>query len=121
MRQWMVDPRIMCRKHLLGEHLEHHMFIGSIKNGKKIKGYIDNNLLEPLSLFNRHEQLVQEMLRRGYSHNSQLNESFVTSLINTIYPLERFHIIDRIRSFNDLLGRCKECRERNELVNNNIY
>ena len=110
MRQWMVDPRIMCRKHLLGEHLEHHMLIGSIKNGKKIKGYIDNNLLEPLSLFNRHEQLVQEMLRRGYSHNSQLNESFVTSLINTIYPLERFHIIDRIRSFNDLLGGCKNKR-----------
>ena len=26
MRMWMVNPRIMCRQHLLGEHVEIHMF-----------------------------------------------------------------------------------------------
>lgn len=32
MRMWMVDPKIMCRKHLLGEHLELHMLAGCINN-----------------------------------------------------------------------------------------
>jgi hypothetical protein len=27
---WMVDPRIMCRNHLLGEHAEIHMFVWNI-------------------------------------------------------------------------------------------
>jgi hypothetical protein len=31
MRMWMVNPRIMCGNHLLGEHLETHMFYGIIK------------------------------------------------------------------------------------------
>ena len=34
MRQWMVDPRLLCRKHLLGEHVENHMFIGTLKRVK---------------------------------------------------------------------------------------
>lgn len=25
MRMWMVDPTIMCRQHLLGEHYELHV------------------------------------------------------------------------------------------------
>lgn len=44
MRMWMVPPRHMCRKHLLGEHVELHMFVGSIKNGVRVEGYLANNL-----------------------------------------------------------------------------
>ena len=27
---WMVDPRFMCRAHILGEHRECHALIGTI-------------------------------------------------------------------------------------------
>jgi len=40
MRQWMCDPRFMCNKHLFGEHVEHHMFIGTLERKKSINGYI---------------------------------------------------------------------------------
>ena len=43
---WMVEPKKMCRKHLMGEHVEIHMLIGSMRKGKSIKGFIDNGLLE---------------------------------------------------------------------------
>ena len=65
MRMWMVDPEIMCRQHLFGEHVEHHMFRGSMRKGCRQDGYITNDLLEPLSLDKRHEELVIEMTRRG--------------------------------------------------------
>ena len=45
MRMWMVDPKIMCRKHLLGEHVEHHMFVGTINKRISIVGYLRDNLL----------------------------------------------------------------------------
>ena len=33
MRMWNVDPKLMCNKHLLGEHVEMHMFFGTIQKG----------------------------------------------------------------------------------------
>ncbi len=50
MRQWLCDPKILCNKHLLGEHVEHHMFVGTLKAKKNVDGYVRNNLLEISSL-----------------------------------------------------------------------
>lgn len=72
MRMWMVNPKKMCRKHLLGEHVELHMFVGTIKKGISIQGYIDNGLVNPRMIKKRHKELVKEMERRGYNHNSPL-------------------------------------------------
>ena len=36
MRMWLVPPSHMCRKHLLGEHVELHMLLGTLKKGKSI-------------------------------------------------------------------------------------
>lgn len=33
MRMWLVPPSHMCRKHLLGEHVELHMLLGTLKKG----------------------------------------------------------------------------------------
>jgi hypothetical protein len=103
MRQWLVNPRMMCRNHLLGEHLENHMFVSHIMKGKKVEGYIKNNLLEPESLKKRHEELVQEMIRRGYNHQSPLPN----------FSLENFEFrkakINREKAFRDLINRCPEC------------
>ncbi len=99
---WMVEPEVMCRKHLLGEHLELHMFVGTIKKGTSLKGYAANGLVETRSINFRHEELVREMERRGYNHRTPL----------------KFHDkldageIDRLASLRELLSRCKECRAR---------
>jgi hypothetical protein len=73
MRMWMVDPKIMCRNHLLGEHAEIHMFVWNIDRKHSVKGYIANGLLETHKLYTRHEELAQELRRRGYQHNSELD------------------------------------------------
>ena len=36
MRMWMIDPTMLCTKHLLGEHVELHMFVGTINKNKKL-------------------------------------------------------------------------------------
>ena len=92
MRMWMVNPKIMCKNHLLGEHREIHTFIGTLKRNISINGYINNDLLEPISIYNRHEELVREMKRRGYNHNSDLNPDEAFQYIkdlsrNNLYPV----------------------------------
>ena len=47
MRMWMVDPRGMCNKHLVGEHLELHMFVESLRKKMNLGGYFRSNCLEP--------------------------------------------------------------------------
>lgn len=73
MRMWNVDVKKMCRKHLLGEHVEMHMFVSSVKNGKSLQGFINTGLVEVHNIKKRHDELVQEMLFRGYKHKTPLN------------------------------------------------
>jgi hypothetical protein len=113
MRQWMVDTNILCRKHLLGEHVEHHMFHGTIKKRKCLKGYIKNNLLEIASLKKRHDCLSEEMKKRGYNHNTE----FVETLDLSYIPEDYLSIsINKDDSLKDLLSRCEECRRRFDLL-----
>lgn len=110
MRQWMVDPRIMCRKHLLGEHVEHHMFIGAINKGISVAGYLRDNLLEPESLYTRHAELVKEMESRGYNHKSPLPDHIPLAPDASIVKINKY------ASLVDLLIRCPECRSRFESI-----
>jgi hypothetical protein len=68
MRMWNVDPKLLCHKHLLGEHLEMHMFASAIRENKSIARYLANGLVEPERIVKRHNELAQEMLDRGYRH-----------------------------------------------------
>jgi hypothetical protein len=72
MRMWMVNPKRMCRKHLLGEHVELHMLLGSLRKNRSIQGFLDAGLLQPQAVNQRHEALVEEMEARGYKHSSPL-------------------------------------------------
>lgn len=110
MRQWHVDPKLLCRKHLLGEHCEHHMFLGSLLKGKSIDGFINDGLVEVHTLDVRHEEIAQEMLRRGYNHKSPLPEGTA----DVLYEAGR---VDPKRSLEDLANRCEECRERQKEQN----
>lgn len=109
----MVDPKILCRQHLLGEHLEIHMFVGAINKGMRLIGYIDNNLFELDSLEIRHSELVEEMLRRGYKHKSSLPTIRIKWNDNVTRIISKYKI-DRDESLKDLLSRCKECKRRYE-------
>lgn len=97
MRMWMVDPMLMCDRHLLGEHFEIHMFVGCLNKGKSVKGYLEKGLLEIQSLKKRHGKLVREMKRRGMKHNSKL----------ICYYKQKFGgYIDREVSKKELFTRC---------------
>lgn len=111
MRQWMVDPKILCQKHLLGEHVEHHMFLGSMKKKIRMDGYLKNNLLEPRSLYERHKSLVNEMTRRGMNHKSPLEEHECECICYLDNEYQYWEI-DRVSALKDLLSRCPECEKR---------
>lgn len=110
MRIWMVEPETMCRKHLLGEHLELHMFIGTMRKGRSLNGFLQNNLCEPLSIVKRHDLLVNEMERRGYAHKSPLCETELQSLLKSYGDtIQIDKVVDVASSRVDLHNRCNEC------------
>lgn len=113
MRMWMVDPKILCRQHLFGEHLECHMFLGTLKKGNSIKGYLRNNLLEPKSLLTRHNQLVNEILKRGYNHHSPMEEQ-ESEYLDHLSKEELNTKIDVSKAFSELLSRCERCQTKSK-------
>jgi len=107
MRQWLVPPSIMCRKHLLGEHVEHHMFVGSLKKNYNLEGYMTRNLLEPKLLIKRHNELMKELIRRNYNHSSPLEiDDEIQQFMDKYSAVE----IDKEAALQELLRRCKICR-----------
>lgn len=75
MRIWDIAPERLCRKHLLGEHVELHALWSILANDKQ--GYRQHPETKRWegklpALFARHDALVAEMLRRGYAHRSPL-------------------------------------------------
>jgi len=104
----------MCRKHLLGEHVECHMFLGTMRKGKSLEGYVRNNLLQLGHLIDRHDKLSLEMVLRGFKHNSpmEMNQEF-KDIIDSSETYTRIYytsIVDREISLQDLYNRCPECR-----------
>jgi hypothetical protein len=114
MRMWMVNPSWMCRQHLLGEHVELHMFLTHLRKGRGIDGYLRKNCLEPLSIYKRHEQLALEMLSRGMNHKSPLDDSFpFIKNLKKYYKLSEIEYkVDVEWSTKELLSRCKICQKR---------
>ncbi len=99
MRMWMVSPRRMCRKHLLGEHVEIHMAVATLRLGRSVDGFLEKGLLELDKLRSRHDDLVAEMLRRGYRHNSPLGH----------VPRRKGGKVDRRANRLELIRRCPDC------------
>jgi len=112
MRMWMLDPKILCRRHLLGEHGELHKFLNDWIHRRSITGRIAGNAMEPLSYKARHDALAQEMVTRGYHHQSPLHQPDFSYL-----PIEQqAYCINRWRNLRLLLRRCSECRQRAHAV-----
>ena len=109
MRQWMVDPKFLCVKHLSGEHVESHMFLGCIKKGTSLKGYIEKGLVEVENIQKRHDELANEMIKRGYNHNSPLD------CCNLLWEEGN---VNSEQNIEELKRRCPNCRERFENARN---
>lgn len=107
MRMWMVNPKLMCRQHLLGEHKEIHMFAGVLKKGTSINGYLKNKLIDTDNLNSRHDELVTEMKARGYNHKTPLKP---------IHMLPGLGTVSVDKSFMELYRRCPDCRARIKLT-----
>lgn len=113
----MVDPKLLCRNHLLGEHNELHKHRHNFVKHHKIDGRISPIvLIEPTSMKTRHDQLVDEMLRRGYNHESPYELPDLSYLpdvqVNAKVNIEH--------NLHDLMNRCPQCRQlikENEMSN----
>lgn len=106
-RMWMVNPKLLCRQHLLGEHKELHQLLGSLKAGKSILGHIKDKQVDPISIKERHQEIKFEMMRRGYNHNSDL--SFEEK---NIIKDARSVDIDSKSNLKELKERCEDCKKR---------
>lgn len=99
MRLWGVNPRTMCRQHLLGEHVEMHMVAGSVRRGRPLGRLLDG-FVDLARVRRRHRELAVEMKRRGYCHKSPL--------------LPMGHVrggrIDVQENAVELQRRCRACR-----------
>jgi hypothetical protein len=105
MRMWMVDPKCLCNQHLLGEHVECHMLVGSLRAGMtvQVQGLVVKGLVDPQRVRVRHDALAEEMTSRGMNHKSPLPEMPPTSMKGEI---------DEEENILDLGSRCFECGMR---------
>jgi len=106
MRMWMVNPEFLCRRHLLGEHVECHMFVGTLNKKKSVRGYLKNKLLEIHNLRKRHDALVKEMEKRGMKHKSPLPD----------FDCYECGEVDVNENEEELNRRCPFCRRRMERI-----
>jgi len=102
MRMWNLEVKKMCNKHLLGEHVEMHMFVGTLNKNKSVQGYLDKGLVEIHNIDKRHKTIAKEMKRRGMNHKSELEE----------YDKVKLGKVNVKENEIDLTKRCKDCQRR---------
>jgi len=105
MRIWDIEPKKLCRNHLLGEHRElHAIWVILTKNKKGYSRHPETlrwkNKLTALYL--RHEKLVAEMGKRGYCHRSKLNRKLASGT-------RRQNVFIDSRSKQEQILRAKKC------------
>jgi len=116
MRMWMLDPKLLCKKHLLGEHGEihkhRHIFIKKYRIDKRMFPIVQ---IMPLKMQERHDQLVVEMENRDLNHKSPFQQPDVSYLPSEYLEAEA----DLIYNINDLMSRCNACKQR--IISNMIF
>ncbi|MEX0920876.1 MAG: pyrimidine dimer DNA glycosylase/endonuclease V [Candidatus Pacearchaeota archaeon] len=100
-RMWNLPPKKMCTQHLLGEHKELHQAVGTINAGKNLGKHIEMGQIEVHNIRKRHDEIMKEMLKRGFNHKSPLPK----------FKSFRAGYIDKEFNKKDLISRCKNCRE----------
>ncbi len=104
----MVNPKLLCRKHLLGEHGEihkhRHNFVKQHSITKRVAPVVQ---IEPKSMETRHDELAAEMLRRGFNHQSPFEQPDISYLPDA----EKNAVVDINVSMSDLIERCPICEK----------
>jgi hypothetical protein len=70
------DPEKMCDDHLLGNHNEAHQLVGYLQdesNISKLIGHAARGQIDLTQLQTWHDDLAEEMKRRGFDHASPLD------------------------------------------------
>ena len=111
MRMWMINPKLLCRKHLLGEHGELHKHRSLFVKGHSIAGRLGQ--IEPRAMERRHNQLAREMVRRGFKHQSP----FVQPDLSYLPATDRNGKVSKTESLFLLVDRCQDCKARVEELN----
>lgn len=75
------------------------MFVGVIRKGHSLQGYITGGLVETHNIQTRHDALAREMEERGYTHSSGL----------TLEDVSPAGEVDSAASFKELTRRCTDC------------
>ncbi len=105
-RMWGINPKLMCDQHLLGEHSEMHQEVGTLRNhahGRKVvEGHAEENQIDTSLIQERHDDLVEELERRGFEHDSPMDYRDKLDLGE----------INIEKNIKELAERCEECRER---------
>jgi hypothetical protein len=113
----MVDPALMCSKHLLGEHGELHKFLHNWRKQHRVDGRIDGNAMEPMSYQARHDCLAAEMLARGMNHQSEIYQPDFSYLSDA----QRLYQVDQQANLTLLQSRCNICADRGALQQHSMY
>lgn len=80
MRIWDIEPKELCRKHLLGEHRELHGLWNILTKHGGVGGYARHPetlrwVGKSKALYTRREALITEFGARGYKHHTPLDKS----------------------------------------------
>ena len=109
-RMRTVNVKYLCMKHLLIEHRDLHGFAGIIKKKYSLTNHVKRGVLEPLNIVKRHEQIIIEMLRRGYHHYSPL--FLPKEIIKKLPESILYASINKEKDQNELFAGSEKCSDR---------
>jgi hypothetical protein len=86
MRIWDIEPKYLCRQHLLAEHRELHGLWNILTKHGGVGGYARHPetlrwVGKQAALFRRHEREVEEFARRGFRHLTPLDPGLATGSV----------------------------------------
>lgn len=118
MRMWMVEPVLLCDRHLRGEHGEIHKHRHNFVKQHRIDGRMHPVVqIEPAAMSIRHDELAAEMVKRGGNHNSPYEQPDISHL-----PIEYITArADIDYNLADLAERCPDCAGRIHTLRGGVY
>jgi hypothetical protein len=107
-RMWMVDPRIMCTRHLCQEHCEIHRLVANLRKGRNVRKYLLQQVIDISSIYARHEEIEDEIIARGGKLDSPLSAVECVAFARWYGSVT----INMSRSLSDLSSCCKQCQKK---------
>jgi hypothetical protein len=105
---WLVNPALLCDKHLLGEHGELHKFRHCFVKKQNMSTRINLGQIQVADMDSRHDELATEMLNRGFNHNSPYEMPDISYIPENL----RTKKVNFNHNITDLINRCEKCRNK---------